>query len=64
MLNNESIKMLAYQKRVPQWEIAKALGVAEMTVYRWLRTELPDERYQAMLRAINEIAEGRENAYD
>ena len=39
-----------------QWQVAKACGVNEYTLIRWLRDELSDERKKAIYKAIEELA--------
>lgn len=38
-----------------QWQIADALGVAETTLVRWLRNELPDDKKKAIYSAIESL---------
>lgn len=53
---NEKIKKTAKRNHVYYWQIALSLGIAESTIYRWLRTPLTDEREKAILNAIDTIA--------
>lgn len=57
---NDNIKLLARGKGVCQWEIADYLGIHEMTLTRWMRRELPEEKRLSIVNAINAIAESRE----
>lgn len=59
---NEKVKKAAKRNHVFYWQIALFLGVAESTLYRWLRTPLSTERENAMLNAIDAIAKEAENA--
>lgn len=59
-MNNVTVKNTAKRKNVFLWEVADAMGVCDMTVNRWLRHELPKDRYNAMMRAIDEIAARKE----
>ncbi len=52
---NEDIRTAMYLARVKQWEVAEQLGVSEVTVCRWLRTELPDDKKELILKAIKQI---------
>lgn len=56
MDNNLAVKEMAYQKHIPLWKVADKIGVHSITLTRWLRTELPDEKYQKLVNAIDEIA--------
>ncbi len=58
---NERIKNTLLINRVRQWELANLLGVCEMTVIRRLRTELPEEEQNRIVRLIEEYAEGRKD---
>ena len=60
MRENESIRAYARSKGVFQYEIARMLGVSEMTLTRRMRNPL-DEDESAKLRAvIDRIAEEKE----
>lgn len=52
---NAEIKRAARIAGVPLWRIAAALNVHEMTLTRWLRFELPEDKKQRILAAIAEI---------
>lgn len=54
-IKNEEIRTAMKDKGVYQWEVAKALGVAESTLIRWLREELSAEQKEAILEAIQNI---------
>ena len=56
MKSNEAVREKAYQKHVPLWKIADRVGICSMTLTRWLRTELSDEKYQKLMKAIDDIA--------
>lgn len=45
---------------VKQWQLAAALGIAEETLCRRLRTELPEDISEQMLEKIKEIAAQKE----
>lgn len=53
----EDLKMLIRLKHIPMWKIADAMGVSEMTVYRWLR-KYDAEHHRKILEAINTIKGG------
>lgn len=56
------IQKLMKQKGVKQWEVAAKIGVGETTMTRWLRYELPKEKKDLILSAVNEIAEAKEGS--
>ena len=55
-MKNIDIRIAARVKRVPLWKVAVALGISEPTLYRQLRTELPDCKKNAMLAAIDKLS--------
>ena len=39
-----------------QWQVAKACGISEVTLIRWLRDELSEERRKAIFSAIETLS--------
>ena len=58
-MKSEELKHLASSKRVPIWMIADKLGISENTLFRWLRHDLPDDKQQQILKAINDVVTDR-----
>ena len=56
MTPNQDIKMKAKRNNVKLWEVADKLGIADTTMSRWLRKELPTDKKQSMLDIIDQIA--------
>ena len=56
---NPEIKRKARAEKIPYWEIAKEIGVCEMTVSRWMRLQLPPEKEKLINSAIDAIIEKR-----
>lgn len=58
MKTNMDLRLLARANGVPLWKIAAALNVGEATLFRWLRTEIPegDKRRTWIINAIEEIS--------
>ena len=54
---NEDIKKMARGNLIPLWKIAQQVGVSEMTLIRWLRTELPDKRKKQIVSAIERLTQ-------
>ena len=52
---NEEIRNTIMKKRLKHYEVAHALGISECTLSRWLRKELPLEKKQEVLKAIEVI---------
>ena len=42
---------------VKQWEVADAIGISEMTMVKWLRRELDDERKERIRQGIKIVVE-------
>ena len=56
---NEIVKKAAVDRCVKLWELADEVQISESTFYRHLRRELPDDRREALLEAIDRIAARR-----
>lgn len=52
---NRKIRAAAVEAGVPIYKIAMELGISETTFYRYLRTELPEEKKRAILAAIEKL---------
>ena len=62
MTPNKDIKTTAKTKGIKLWEIADKLGIADTTMSRWLRKELPQDKKQKIFNIIDQIAAEKENA--
>ena len=52
------VKMLEYN--IKHWQLAKAIGVSDMTLTRWFRNDVLDDATQEIiLKAINDLKESR-----
>ena len=60
---NQNVRLALQLYNVKQWELAEALGMAETTLCRKLRTELSPELAETMISLIKKLsaksAEGR-----
>ncbi len=56
---NSTIRDAAKQAGVRLWEIADYCGIADTTLCRQMRKELPEEKQLALLNAIRVIAAER-----
>jgi len=54
-MKNKEIKMAMLEKGIYQWEVAKAIGVSECTLTRWMREELSEEKKTTIMDAIQRI---------
>lgn len=57
---NGELRNYAKERGVMLWELAGALGVADTTLSRWLRHELPDAERARYMEAVDQIAAARE----
>lgn len=53
-MKNTRIRMKLMEHNVKIWELAKLLGVSEMTIYRRLREELPEEEQSKIISLIEQ----------
>lgn len=53
---NRKIRAAAVAAGVPIYKIAMQLGISEVTLYRYLRAELPEEKKKAILAAIEKLS--------
>lgn len=54
---NTEIRQAMHEKHVPVWAVAEVVGVHENTMLRRLRTELPSNEREHILRIVERIAE-------
>ncbi len=54
---NNNIRIEARTRGVSLWQIAQKLNISETTLVRWLRYDLEPERLEAIMTAIDTIAE-------
>ena len=52
---NQDIKNMLKDNGLTQWDLCKALGVGETTLWRRLRDELPEEQKQEYMKVIEEL---------
>lgn len=61
-MNNIKVRTKLFETNMPRWKCAELLGVSEMTLYRMLRNELPEDEQDRICRLIDEYAAERMNA--
>ena len=44
---------------VRQWEVAEAMGISEMTLVKWLRRELPEDKKNLVRKAVQKLVANR-----
>lgn len=54
-MKNKPIRMKLMEYGLTQYDLAKLLGISEMTVYRRLRDELPEEEQDRIITKIEEV---------
>lgn len=54
-MENKELKEQMKKSGLYLYQVANELGVCEMTLIRWLRFELPDDKKQAIIEAINKL---------
>lgn len=57
-MSNQDIRRVAAGAGVKLWEIAEALGIADSSLSRKLRRELPSEEKERILGIIRELSKG------
>ena len=57
-MTNREIKLAAAGAGVKLWQVADAMGIADCSLSRKLRRELPDEEKARILAIIADLAEG------
>lgn len=60
-MTNIKVRIAMNDNHVPQWKLARLLGVSEITVWRRLREELPEEEQD---RIIDLIENGKDGEAD
>lgn len=60
MKANQNVRNTAKTAGVKLWEIAVHLGVGEATIMRWMRVPLSDDRQNAIMQAITELAQKKQ----
>ena len=58
---NQELRDRMKAKNVFNWELAEKLGVAESTIYRWMRHQMDDKQMAKMLAIVDTIAEEHEH---
>lgn len=58
-MENEEIRRRLRSANIPLWKLGRELGVTEVTMVRWFREELPQEKRQRILKVIEKLEEER-----
>lgn len=57
---NRDIRAMVITKGLKAYEVARELGISDMTYYRRLRGKLSPERRNEFIKAINAVADHKE----
>lgn len=57
---NQKVRDAAKAAGVKQWEVAVHLGISEPTIVRWMRMPMSVDREKAILQAIAELAQEKQ----
>mgnify|MGYP003321516577 CR=1 FL=1 len=57
-MHNLDIRIKIKENRLCHYEVAAKIGISEYTLCRWLRTELSEDKRNAILQAITDIIGG------
>lgn len=60
-MENLEVRRKLKEKNVFQWQVAKSMGISEMTLVRKLREELTEAEKQKIFSVIEEIAVEKNN---
>ncbi len=60
MKANKEIRSLMAENHITMWQIGNVIGRNEITICRWFRTELSDEKKDLVLNAITSILNNEE----
>lgn len=52
---NQDIRDMLKDNGLTQWDLCKALGIGETTLYRRLRDELPEDQKQEYMKGIERL---------
>lgn len=62
MTKNLDIRLQAKSNGLYLWQIAQQIGISEVTLCRWLRFDLPEQRRNQIETAIKQLSEGGDQA--
>ena len=53
---NLEVRSIMKEKKIFQWQVAVEMGVSDVTLVRWLRLPLSDEKKAMVMKAIDKAA--------
>lgn len=54
-MRNKAVRAAIEKAGLHHWEVAEEMKIADTTLCRWLRTELPAEKETAILAAVDRL---------
>ena len=58
-MHNNDLRAEFRIANVRQWEVAEAMGISEMTLVKWLRRELPEDKKNLVRKAVQKLVANR-----
>lgn len=58
---NTEMKEAIKKAHLFQWQVAQQIGVSEITLMRWFRSPLSEEKSKKIMQAIMELKAGEQN---
>lgn len=58
-MQNKDLREAFRIANVRQWEVAEAIGISEMTMVKWLRREMPEDKKLRIRAGIRKVQESR-----
>lgn len=53
---NLEVRSIMKEKKIFQWQVAVEMGISDVTLVRWLRLPLSDEKKAMVMKAIDKAA--------
>ena len=60
-MENETVRKVTRENKVPLWKIAQELGISEATMTRRMRNELPAADQEKLVTVIGDLSAGAES---
>ena len=57
-MTGKELKEIIQSKRLYQWEVARVMNINEFTLSRWLRGDVPADKAEKILEAIELLEKG------
>lgn len=57
--SNAEVRQSIAENRLLKWEVAEKIGITDSQFSRWLRRELPPDKRERVLQAIEQLSKER-----